>query len=292
MADRPRRRKRLNKRGLTSFILTGAFLILLVSGVMLYVAPRGRIAHWTGWTLLGLDKDAWAAAHSGIAVAFLVAVGFHLYFNWTAFSGYFKVPLEWKFGLKREFAIALVVLALLAAGAAMEWPPFNWLMQGRDAMRDYWERPAAAPPVAHAEEWTLARTAQSLGMGLDTARDRLEAAGIDAAATDTLADLAERGGTTPQALYELLGGEPLPDVRGGGGQGRGEEGAGGMRGYGRMTVSDVAADAGITDAQALDRLRAAGIEADTTDRLRDIAARAGLRPGEVASVVTGDEHAE
>jgi len=49
--------RRFNVRGFTSLTLTLAFLVMLISGIVLYVTPRGRTANWTGWTMLGLEKD-------------------------------------------------------------------------------------------------------------------------------------------------------------------------------------------------------------------------------------------
>ena len=49
--------KKFNFRALTSLTLLWMFLALLVSGVVLYIAPPGRIAHWTDWALLGLTKE-------------------------------------------------------------------------------------------------------------------------------------------------------------------------------------------------------------------------------------------
>jgi len=38
---------RFSYRVLTSFFVTFDFLILLVTGVVLYVVPPGRVANWT-----------------------------------------------------------------------------------------------------------------------------------------------------------------------------------------------------------------------------------------------------
>ena len=54
------------------------FLMLILSGTMLYVSPPGRVAHWTGWTLLGGSKEQWGAVHSLMALVFLIGGLFHL----------------------------------------------------------------------------------------------------------------------------------------------------------------------------------------------------------------------
>jgi hypothetical protein len=47
---------RFQLRGFVSLLLTLFFLALSFSGVMLYLTPRGRVANWTGWSMLGLEK--------------------------------------------------------------------------------------------------------------------------------------------------------------------------------------------------------------------------------------------
>ena len=51
------RERRFNWRGFASLATGFAFLIMIVSGVVLYVAPRGRVANWTDWTVMGLGKE-------------------------------------------------------------------------------------------------------------------------------------------------------------------------------------------------------------------------------------------
>ena len=66
-------------RGFVSLFLMLAFLVLSVSGVVLYVTPRGRVANWTGWTMLSLEKQTWQSVHVGIALLFLVGAVLHLW---------------------------------------------------------------------------------------------------------------------------------------------------------------------------------------------------------------------
>lgn len=47
----------IHGRQLTSFIITFAFVVIAISGVILYIVPPGRVANWTNWQLLGLGKE-------------------------------------------------------------------------------------------------------------------------------------------------------------------------------------------------------------------------------------------
>ena len=56
-------RSRFAWRSMTSVLIAASFLILVLSGVLLFVSPPGRIANWTNWTILGLRKHDWIGLH-------------------------------------------------------------------------------------------------------------------------------------------------------------------------------------------------------------------------------------
>ncbi len=65
-------------------------------------------------------------------------------------------------------------------------------------------------------------------------------------------------------------------------------GEGGMRtGWGRLTVDAFCAQEGIPVAEALARLRAAGIDARAGHHIRDLADESGHEPGEIVRIIVG-----
>jgi len=62
--NEPLSRKGFNWRGFTSLLLAAGFLILAGSGLVLYASPRGRVANWTDWEVLGLTKHEWGGCIS------------------------------------------------------------------------------------------------------------------------------------------------------------------------------------------------------------------------------------
>ena len=93
---------RFHTRGFTSLLTTCSFLLLAITGIVLYISPKGRVAHWTGWTVLGIDKEQWSDIHMIASLLFLISAAFHLYFNWRIFWGYIKKRLEASLNLKLE----------------------------------------------------------------------------------------------------------------------------------------------------------------------------------------------
>ncbi|MCD6320314.1 MAG: DUF4405 domain-containing protein [Candidatus Desulfofervidaceae bacterium] len=83
-------RARLNYRSLFTFLTCFVFLLMAFSGAILYITPYGRIAYWTNWHLLGLDKAQWEAVHTVLSILFLIAACFHLYYNWRLFIHYLR----------------------------------------------------------------------------------------------------------------------------------------------------------------------------------------------------------
>lgn len=169
---------KFNTRGFTSLFLTLAMLAMSVSGVMLFLTPRGRVANWTGWTLAGLSKEAWASVHMNIALLFVVAGVAHLLFNWTMFWGYIKKRASLGLNLKAEMALATILAAVAIAGAIYEFPPFSTLVALNQQIKDSWEGRAADAPAPHAEEFGLARMAANLDITADEITAALQGSGM------------------------------------------------------------------------------------------------------------------
>jgi hypothetical protein len=45
----------------------------------LYVAPRGRVAHWADWRFWGMTKTEWANPHLVVGLLFLATILLHAY---------------------------------------------------------------------------------------------------------------------------------------------------------------------------------------------------------------------
>jgi hypothetical protein len=167
-------------KGLVSLVSALSFLALVASGVALYVAPRGRVSHWTPWELLGVTRDQWAGLHITLSVLFTVAVLVHLWLNWATFWRYLvsgRRP-----NLVREMLVALALTAAVILMTLFRVPPVSTLVDWREDIKDGWE----ALPVADGEQAAPAR-----GMGSMTLRDWCASQGI--AEDRALAWFAELG---------------------------------------------------------------------------------------------------
>jgi hypothetical protein len=266
-------RKSFHWRGLTSFIVTLAFLVLAMTGVILYVSPQGRVANWTGWAVLRLSKEQWAAVHTTAALTFLIASGFHIYFNWSALVRY--LVLKRRLHLKRELIGSAAVVAIVFAGTAAGIPPFSTVADLNDRIKAHWEGRSEQAPYPHAEASTFADFSGRTGIPVADLMERLARAGItvDDPASRTLDDIARANGLSPKELFARISGSSAS----------GSEGHG--QGLGRLTVRDLCESIGIPLERALDVLREEGYAAEGATTLKTLAAQKGSTPAEIKSLI-------
>ena len=267
---------RFHWRGFVTLFVTLSFALLAVSGAVLYVAPPGRVAHWSRWTLVLLDKSAWQSVHTVFAFLFVVAGAFHLYFNWRILWSYLQSKFTAEVRLKRELVLAMGLVVAVAALTLAGLPPFATVMEFGERAKHGWVVDGGEPPVPHAELLTLERLAAITQMPLDRVLDNLERAGMqDATRHSTIAALATaKGRTTPQVWTVLKGSETPKELPTG-------------RGYGRKSVGEVCAQLDLPLEEGLARLRRHGIEATTETPMRALADRHDRSPHDLLEILTG-----
>lgn len=114
-----------HKRGWIVFVVGLSAVVLLISGIVLFIAPSGRIANTTHWALLWLDKDGWINLHNVFAILFVAALIWHLVFNWKPLSNYIVSRATHHLNLKREMLAAVAVLLVLVVLVAQNLPPVD-----------------------------------------------------------------------------------------------------------------------------------------------------------------------
>lgn len=187
-----------------SWLLTVTFLLLAASGLVLYLAPVGRIAHWSGWQVLGIHKEAWQAVHTNLALLFVAAALWHLVLNWSMLVGYVKTG-----GLKSlvlgPVGAAVILAGLFMAATLGQWIPWRWVQQGNEWMKGYWETKLPRPPAPHAEEWTLDQIADRLAVPLQSLIQALDAEGFgQPAGHSSLAQIAAQAGQAPYQVFQAI----------------------------------------------------------------------------------------
>ena len=127
-------------RGFTSIVLVLGMLMMLTSGLALYLAPRGRVANATAWTALSLSRQQWAAVHINASILFGAAASAHVVMNGSRLVGYIKTRAALRVNMKRELACALAVAGVVLAGTVLGLAPISFPADFKYELRDVWEQ--------------------------------------------------------------------------------------------------------------------------------------------------------
>lgn len=249
------------------------FLVMFISGIVLFISPPGRVANWTDWNLFGLTKKGWQNQHIIFGFAFIILSIFHLFFiNWKAFLSYIKSKASKGMNNPAELAASLVLFALLAIGTLWHLPPFEQIIALGERFSASWEKNTGTPPVPHAETLSLdelGKLPQVSQPGSELLK-KLQAAGIKVRDTkQTLLEIAAENSTEVQRLYDIM----VPAKRSGG---LGEGG-----GWGRKTLGEAAEACGVAPLALQQALKQQDIEAEPDERLADVASKNGLSTPEL-----------
>jgi hypothetical protein len=287
-------KKRFNWRSYVSVLTALSFIGMVFTGIILFFVPPGRVANWTGWTMLALTKHQWIGLHDWFSIIFVIASIFHLYLNWKPFVSYFKSKVTRAFGLRAEWALAAVTCIAVLVCTIAGVKPFSSLLELGESIKHSWDSPKQRAPIPHAELLSLTELAQKTpDVDLETMLSNLKDRGINVESPDiVLGELAEANNTTPAGLYEIALGQSAAGISGGGrhGQAGGGHGGGSGRGLGRMTLKQYCRQMNLDLDTAVKKLKEAGFAVSTDMTIRDIADSTGAHPSEILNILEAPGH--
>lgn len=280
-------------RALTSMLTTGGFLVMAITGLMLFITPEGRLAYWVDWSVLGLSKSQWGDIHVTSSLIFILFGFIHLWYNWRQFVSYLRRRLEAGVRVRSEGPIALALMAVLVVGTLYSVPPFTYVLDLSATIKDSWKTdPSMEPPFGHAEEVSLKTLALRTASNTADIVAAIRAGGYKVDSADqTVKDVATLNHVSPSDLWTEVvkrvptaAPEPI-DAKTKVWTAEEVETAFEGRGFGNKTVEQTAAEVGLATDEVLARLKAGGVEATAGDRLRPLADAIGSTPTELLKVV-------
>ncbi len=144
-----------------SLFLFYTLLISLVSGIILYIAPYGKVATYLSWTIIGLDKHQWADLHTVFGFIMVIAGFIHLYFNWRPFVGYVKSKASSL--ISKQFFITSMLTVLVVAGTLYKIPPFGTIIDAVSILKAIGKkRSKKTPKLLHKRVSRLIKSMNSL----------------------------------------------------------------------------------------------------------------------------------
>jgi predicted DNA-binding protein YlxM (UPF0122 family) len=269
-------------REIAGAVAAWALGLLALTGLVLYGIPwAGNAAELAGFTVLGLDAQQWADLHRVGGIGLFVAAAVALALG--------RLELTRR---RSAHAVGAAIVLLLAATTLLRWPPASWLLED-DGGPEATEWIAAADdelPYPEAADEPLAQVARNLGMDSTRVAIALQEAKLRFTGLDeSLAEIAEHNGTTPQAVYDAIRHLEAPVLA------PHEEGTLDLiqarfadRDIRTRSVAQLADEVSVPLETALKRLQAVGIEAEASTTAGTLAAQHGLDPIDIVVVLALD----
>jgi hypothetical protein len=269
----------MSLRKITSLTAFLSFIILLLTSIVLYVVPEGRVAYWSDWKWMGLSKSQWGDLHVNFGFLFVLAGVIHIYLNWKPIVLYLK-DRSIKIKLVTvSFNIAMVLMVLCALGTYFTLPPFSWVLTISESFKEAGSKKYGEPPYGHAELSSLKLLSKRLGLDVDSSLKGLQNANIQfQSETQTILEIARANGLTPKDVYEAM----LPKMD--------ETSVRKMPefpqpGLGKRTVSEVCATYGLNIPTIINGLAQNGIEAKPEMTFKEVADSSGVSAPDLYAII-------
>ena len=245
-----------------------SMIMMIYTGIELYIAPHGRVAYWTNWELFGWSKDQFADVHTTFMVLFIAATLLHIYYNWKPLTSYMKNQAKAFVFFTKEMLVAVSIVLLFLFGTLYTVVPFSTFLDFGEEMKESWVEKSQEPPYGHAEESTLKDFTQKTGYDIEQLLSVLNQHGIEASQTDTLENIAIDQGKTPGEIFSLITASLGSKTHN-------------PTGLGRKSVEQVAKALGMESDQFIQALEKMGIEAKRTDKFKPTLEKQGYNVREV-----------
>ena len=282
--------KNWSGRAFVSLLSLVSFILLGLTGIILYIQPHGRVAYWTKWSFLGLEKDQFGNIHILAALLFIVVGGFHLSYNWKPLVRYLSGKIESALSYKRELVISIIIFIWIVFSGIWTLPPLVYVTDLGEAIKNSWvTSPELEPPFGHAELVSLKTFCKKQGIPLDQAMVELRKAGFRVdTPKNTLTQIADSKHTSGMGVYAVIKKlEAQPEAMKPGvvwTPEKVEETFSGT-GLGRKTLGQVIKDLQLDPVTVYQRLKSANIEAKDDDRFKKLATKHDTTPIKVLIIM-------
>jgi len=266
-------------RRLTSLTASLAFVLMLVTSIILFITPQGRVAYWADWRLWGLTKTDWGNIHINLGLLFLIALSVHIYYNWKPLISYLKNKAKQIKLFTPEFTLAFAITIVFIFGAYFLVPPFGWVMSLNEHFKDTGAEKYGEPPYGHAELSSLQTFAKKMKLDLAKSVELLDKAGY--AVEDgniTLATIGRQYNIPPQLVYETIKPAAIATANKSDSNNLPESPP---PGTGKLTLADFCTQHKLNMKMVIRELKKQGIEASEDLTLKKIAAKNKTGPHDI-----------
>jgi hypothetical protein len=264
----------------------GSFLLMAITGIVLYLVPQGRVAYWVDWKLFNLTKTDWGNIHIIAGLVFGLAGLFHLYNNWRVFMNYLTRKVSSSFKYKKELTLASLLTVFLLAGSIYQVPPLNYVIDFSGYLKQTWVASKEyEPPFGHAEDVSLKVLARKTEIELQPAVSALKAQGlIFGSDGEKVKDIAKANNTTPMGIFIIMKQFQKQTAEISYNPELVEEKFAGT-GIGWKQLDDVLEETGISPTTANDRLSKNNLQVRPDEIFKDAASRYQIDPLDLMKVI-------
>lgn len=197
-------RQGFRMRALFSVLTFISFVVLLLTGVGLFVAPHDHVADWLSWTWMGMDQDVFAELHITFGLAFLISALAHIFYNIKPLVTYLKKPVEKK-SLLTETSIAVFLSIALMVGTLAGLPGPAHVIELGEKLQATWAVGYPEAPIPNAESLTVEQLGRLLDIDTEIILSKFEKMGIDSVTRESvIEDIAEANDIPPYRLISII----------------------------------------------------------------------------------------
>jgi hypothetical protein len=192
-------------RKITSLTLVVSGCIELITSIVLYMIPSGRIAYWHDYRIIGLNKAQWRDIHTTVGTLFLLAAFIHIYLNWRPILAYLKNKSKRLMIFNKNFNIALIISLYFMVGTLYSLPPMSQIVQFGKYLTVRGNSMYTEPPYHHAEKSSFKKFCAAMSISPEEAADLLKQQDIFVDNFDkTMEQIAQNNSRSSQQLYEII----------------------------------------------------------------------------------------
>ncbi len=263
----------MNIRKITSMTMLLSFILCVLTSIILYIVPQGRVAYWADWHLWGMTKGQWSDLHVNLGFLLLFAGLFHVYYNWTVIAAYMKNKAREVKVFTGSFNVALVLCLIVGFGTFYKIPPVYTVIDFSESIKDAAATKYGEPPYGHAENSSLKSFTKKVDIDLTGAKELLNKAGIAFTGDQqSIAEIAAANSMTPKALHavmeaskkKVVGGAVFPEQA--------------FPGFGRKILVDICNEYGLDTHKIIKRLAKENINAEAGQTIKEIASSVDMDP--------------
>lgn len=238
----------------------------MLTSVILYIAPHGRVSYWSDWHLLGFSRTEWTNQHLNLGVLFLIAFAIHFFYNLKVITGYLKNKTKELRVFNGSFNFAIALTLVVCAGTYFMLPPMNIVIRLGELITERADIKYGEPPYGHAELSSLKIFAKRVNLDLKKAEELLNEQGIRIEShNQPVGEIAKKNNMNPKKLFEIIQpaiitppvGSTFPDAP--------------PPGFGRETLADICAEYDLHIPSILEALKKNNLKADPTGTIKEIA---------------------